>query len=291
LRLDGSFFNARGETIEGVRFFVRINRYDEGSAQWANLFPGNEPLLDGELALPYPYLQDSFFVQSAAWAVYEAGQMVLNVTVGYNLTSQPVADIVVNVTGAGEGILASDSATVEAGDGSITIPVPFDRALLADNPIVQITAVFTAGEVVIQDEQSAVYQSQTETVEPAIGSGGDVWIISTNVVTRTTENGVAADITLVVGYELSSDYSGGRIAFSNEYQASVHGGGSGGGGGSEAAVTPGSGTTEFVFGFETTSWAIARDWLATMSSYLKLFGYSATGDELLLGEYFKIGTD
>jgi hypothetical protein len=145
--------------------------------------------------------------------------------------------------------------------------------------------------VVIQDEQSAVYQSQTETVEPAIGSGGDVWIISTNVVTRTTENGVAADITLVVGYELSSDYSGGRIAFSNEYQASVHGGGSGGGGGSEAAVTPGSGTTEFTFGFETTSWAIARDWLATMSSYLKLFGYSAAGDELLLGEYYKIGTD
>jgi hypothetical protein len=165
-----------------------------------------------------------------------------------------------------------------------------DRSQVEANGIVQITAVLTAGDVEIKDSQSAVYQNQSQTIQTIEEAGqSEVWIIATNVVTSTTVNGVKAEITLVVGYNLSSDYSGGRIDFANQYPAA--GNSSGGGGGSTAQITPGSGTTEFVFGFETTSWAIAKEMLDGMSNSLKLLGYANTGAELLVGEATKIGTD
>jgi hypothetical protein len=291
MRLDSSFLDASGEPVENVRFFARINRYDEMSAEWVNLSPGNEPLLDSERSLPYPYLQDSFFVQSATWAADDLGRPLLNVTMGYKLVSQPTAEILVKVTGAeGTVTFASESILIEEGDGTLTLPLLFNQPLMANEPVLQVSAVLVAGDIEVQDEQAVFVEGQSQTAETE-SEAGEVWIIATEVVTRTTVNGVAADITLVVGYDLSNDYSGGRIDFANQFQASVHGGGSGGGGGSTAQITPGNGTTEFVFGFETTSWLIAQDWLNSMSSYFKLFGYTVTGDELLVGEAFKIGTD
>jgi hypothetical protein len=210
---------------------------------------------------------------------------------GYKLVSQPTAEILVKVTGAeGTVTFASESILIEEGDGTLTLPLPFNQPLMANEPVLQVSAVLVAGDIEVQDEQAVFVEGQSQTAETE-SEAGEVWIIATEVVTRTTVNGVAADITLVVGYDLSNDYSGGRIDFANQFQASVHGGGSGGGGGSTAQITPGNGTTEFVFGFETTSWLIAQDWLNSMSSYFKLFGYTVTGDELLVGEAFKIGTD
>ncbi|MFZ0546322.1 MAG: hypothetical protein WAM60_12835, partial [Candidatus Promineifilaceae bacterium] len=285
LQLDKSLINDSGEVIEGVNFFTRINGYDETAEEWVNLYPGDAALSDGELSLPYPYLQDAFSVASSAWTTDALGQPVLNVTVGYHLVSQPTAEIVVDVTGNGGGSLASGTAAIEAGDGSLTIPISFNQAQLANNQAVQITAVLTAGEVEIEDELSAVYLSWKET------AGNEVQILGYEVVTRTTENGVAADITLHVGYNLSEEYSGGRIAFSNEYQASTYGGGNGGGGGSQSMISTGSGTTDFVFGFETTSRAVAQDWLQTMSTSIKLYGTTAAGEEVLVGEAYKVGTE
>jgi hypothetical protein len=281
------FFNERGELIDGVNFFARINRYDEELSQWVNIYPGNVALGDGERNLPYPYYEDSFFVQSAAFTDDTTGQTVLNVTLGYNLVSQPMADVLVEINGVGEAFLASEGIILEQGSGTVTIPLVIDRSTLEANGIVQVTAVLTTPDFELQDSQSVVFHNPEFTAENA----AELWIIATDIVTRTTANGVAVDITLVVGYELSNEYSGGRIDFTNQYQASNSGGGGGGGGGSTAAITPGNGTTEFVFGFETTSWAIARDWLDTMSTYLKLFGYSTTGEEILISEAYKIGTD
>ena len=292
LRVDRSFFNERGETIEGVNFFVRLNHYDETAAEWVNLYPGDADLTDGERSIPYPYhLQDVFYVESAAWVEDAAGQPILNVRMSYNLTSQPTAEIEVKVIWVEDLVLASDSLGVEAGNGSLTIPLAIDPTLdplfLADIPLVMVSAVMTVGEVVIEDGQSVVYQGASETAE------NEIQIIGYEVVTRTTESGVAADITLFVGYNLSSDYSSGRITFSSQYSASTtQGGGSGGGGGgSEKAVTPGNGTVEFEFGFETTSWVTLRDWLDSMSTSLLLFGDTTSGEEVLVAEVTQIGTD
>jgi hypothetical protein len=184
IALGAGFIDAKGEVMDGVEFFIRINSYDEAVGEWLNLFPGNEPLTVGEQNLANP---------------------------------------------------------------------------------------------------SAVLTTQTEQTS----GQNDVWIISTNVITQTTANGVKADITLVVGYQLSSDYTSGLIRFGSSYESQN----SGGGGGSSTPVTPGSGTTEFVFDFETTSWATAKEWLASMSSHLELLGNTVDGAEVLVGETFKIGTD
>jgi hypothetical protein len=153
-----------------------------------------------------------------------------------------------------------------------------EAGILADEQLWWVTADLADGEA---DADNAAN-------EPVGQSDGGVWIIATNVVTQTTENGVKVDITLVVGYDLSGDYSGGRIDFSNQFQ-SVDGNG-GGGGGSSNPVEAGNGTTEFVFGFETTSWEKASDWLNNMSNHLELYGHSPSG-EILIGEIIKIGAD
>lgn len=290
LRLAGNLFDARGEAVEGMNFFARINHYDETAGEWVNLYPGNVALMDAERNLPYPYIRDSFVIHSAAWAEDATGKAVLNVVMGYNLEGQETAEILINATGADGVVLGSETAVIEAGQELLTIPIVIDKVELADDPIVMVSAVLTAGEIVIEDELQTVYQSQMTAGET--NGQGEIWIISTNVVTRTTENGIEANIILVVGYDLSSEYVDGLIAFSNQYSELTNGGGSGGGGGSQNQIAPGTGTTSFVSGFKTnTSWVDARDMLNGMQIYLKLFGNTSEGEQVLIGELSKIGID
>jgi len=293
MRLDRGLFNATGEVVDGVSFFVRINRYDQLSAQWVNHYPGNVALTPGELAQPYPYVKDVIYMESAGWSEDADGQTIMNVTLGYVLDSQPTAEIVVKLKKAEETILTSKPVTIEAGDGSLTIPVIVDEAMFGDNPNAQIVAEMTTDGVMLADWQSADYEGMFS--DQAAENGSAIWLISTEVMTSTTTNGIAADITFVVGYNLGNDYTGGLISFAGEYQMSetsaAGGGGGGGGGGSEQPVSPGNGITEFTFGFTAPSWPIVREWLETMTLSFKLFGISAAGDQVLVGEYSKVGTD
>jgi hypothetical protein len=291
------FFNARGELIDGVNFFARINRYDESSAEWVNVYPGNTTLMDAERNLPYPYYQDTIFIQSTVWDQDETGQAFLNVSLGYNLESQESAEATITIIGENNIALASETVVIEKGDRSITVPIAFAPSDLGNDAQSWISAELATEAGILADEQlwwvtadlaDGEADADNAANEPVGQSDGGVWIIATNVVTQTTENGVKVDITLVVGYDLSGDYSGGRIDFSNQFQSAD--GNGGGGGGSSNPVEAGNGTTEFVFGFETTSWEKASDWLNNMSNHLELYGHSPSG-EILIGEIIKIGAD
>jgi hypothetical protein len=267
LALGKSFLNEMGEPAEGVRFFARINRYDEAAAQWVNLFPGNEPLLLSEQTLPYPY---TVSVQSAVTAV--------------------TCRAIVNGTAA-SGLTLRETLT---GEGVTTLPDGTVLVLLETEPAV--VEGFTWRNVQTLDGEEGWVIEDFLTIGncefPDQMVENEIQLISYEVVTQTTEIGVAADITLMVSYNLSNEYTSGHITFSSLYSAAIPGGGNGGGGGgSEKVVMPGNGTVEFTFGFETASWATMQDWLDSMSISLLLFGNTTSGEELLVGEATQIGID
>lgn len=290
-RMAGNLFDASGEAVEGLNFFARINRYDETAGGWVSVYPGNVTLPEIERNLPYPYTRDSFVIHSAAWEENAAGQIILNVTMGYNLESEETADITIDVTGIDGEVLGSETAVITTGQELLVVPLAIDKAVLEGNPTVQVSAVLKAGEIVIEDELQDVYVSQAMVSEG--GTENALWIVSTDTVTQTTENGVAVDIILVVGYDLSSEYESGRFTFSSQYQTTTNsgGGGGGGGGGSPSRLSPGVGTTRFVFSFETSSWEAAQEQLDSTSVSVLLFGTTASGDEVLVAELGLIGID
>jgi hypothetical protein len=284
MRLDSSFLNARGETIEGVRFFVRINRYDEGSAKWVNLFPGNEPLLDSELSLPYPYQEEAPVVQSTPpWATAVTCRAVVEGTTGAGLTLQETPggeEITVLPDGTVLILLEAEPVTAENLTWRNVRTVTGEEGWVAEDFL-----ILGKCDIEIRDDQAVIFEGEV--------AENEIQLLGYEVVTHTTENGVAADITLVVGYNLSSDYPNGSITFSSQYQATATAGGGsgGGGGGSQSEVTSGSGTTQFTFSFETDAWATMQDWLDSMSISLLLFGNTTSGEELLVGEATQIGID
>jgi hypothetical protein len=116
-------------------------------------------------------------------------------------------------------------------------------------------------------------------------------MLGNEVVTRTTSSGVAADVTKFVGYHFSSEYNNGSplsFTFTNEYVTSNSGAGGGGGGGTQHSISPGLGTTEFTFSFETTSWERLQDWLENVTVQIDCCT-TAGGEQVMIGQIYKVG--
>jgi hypothetical protein len=122
-------------------------------------------------------------------------------------------------------------------------------------------------------------------------SEDEIQLLGYEVVTRTTSSGVAADVTLFVCYNFSSEYNNGSplsFTFTNEYVTSNSGAGGGGGGGTQHSISPGLGTTEFTFSFETTSWERLQDWLENVTVQIDCCT-TAGGEQVMIGQIYKVG--
>ena len=274
LTLSNSYVDSTGAVRAEVSFTARINSYDEDSAQYVNIFPGDVTLSPTEQDAPYPYpaTDDFLALDGVTLTTVSEEELALTLTFLANVDSQPEGMLTAVITHDGETLASSDIA-VSPENSVVTLPLTL-AGVPADTELT-VAATLTVGE---EERVASVAFTPAELSAPAANS---VWIVDADV-----EPGANNELafTFVVGYQLEAPYTGGMINHRSSFvvQDGSGGGGGGGGGGGDGRTLPaGTGLTTIRFSFSHEGLTI-DNWEELLSVEVTLLGITDAGGEELV---------